>query len=180
MPTVTRLIVVGAKLKAVQNGQLAHCGACGAPLGFAIAPKQSGMPWGEWYMGAVQADGDPYRDWLMLPPQNREVSAAPGFWRREEDGQAIYGIIKPRPQRDPITGRRRLDQHRQPIRRRGGRERMKGADIWRFGDPDDGLAVTYQAIYDGPAHIGESAVLPALIDCPRCPRRNRVPVPNVS
>ncbi len=131
-------------------------------------------------MGAVRPEGDPSRDWLMLPPQNREVSAATGFWRREEGGQAIYGIIKPRSQRDLESGRRRLDQHGQPMRRRGGRERMKDAGVWRFGGSDDGLVITYQAVYDSPAYIGENAVLPALIDCPKCPRRNRVPVPEMS
>ena len=48
------------------------------------------------------------------------------------------------------SGRRRLDQHGQPMRRRGGRERMKDAGVWRFGGSDDGLVITYQAVYGQP------------------------------
>jgi hypothetical protein len=55
---------------------------------------------------------------------------------------------------------------------------MREGDVWRFKGPDPGgLEVTVQFVYDRHFVLGQSAVLPALIDCPKCPRRNRVPVP---
>jgi hypothetical protein len=180
MSKVSRRLIIEARFRSFKHGLRVLCGqhTCGALLGASLRPKRDGMPWGEWYMGAVQPNGDPYRDWLMLPPDHTETSAAFGFRRYEANGQPIYAIIRPRWQRDRLSGLNRLDQHGQPVRRRGGREPMRAADVWRFSSPDEcGPTVTYQAFWDQHIYMGQSAVLPALIDCPKCPRTNRVSVP---
>ena len=151
MPTVPRRPIIEAQFRPFKYGYIVHCGqhTCGAQLGRAVRPTRDGMPWGEWYMGAVQPEGDPYRDWLMLPPDNPEISAAFGFSRCEEDGQVIYGIITPRWKKDSLSGRTRLDEHGRAQtevfcfltdEKNGTGSRSADSPRWRYCHPQTSLS----------------------------------------
>jgi hypothetical protein len=166
---------IPARMTKLKNGNYkVQCGhECHAPLGEAWPPNTGkGVRVMDIQVGGTPAGQVPGRDWALHAPRNPSVSTAFGFSRRRDpDGMMVYTIIRPKPKRDAL-GRTVLDARGQPVPRQGG-ARPTPKD-WATG------AATGAQIAAGIAghlNYGNAAPLPAVVECWRCERRTRVPIP---
>ena len=76
-------IVIDAVMRKTKDGcYRALCRQCGGQLSLAILPGRGGIQ---------------HENWVLVAPDSPEVSAAPGFSRRYDDGgQPVYSLIRPR------------------------------------------------------------------------------------
>ncbi|MDF3043141.1 MAG: hypothetical protein K0Q71_5847 [Thermomicrobiales bacterium] len=150
-----------------------QCGheTCRAPIGWARPPfplRRPGVSIAELDV-KLPAGANLETDWILHAPQNRNVSAAPGFSkRRSADGQIIYAVIPPQPQRDQ-AGAIIRDEQGQPLPRQGGRRRSRRD--WATGyDEAHGIA-------DRLVH-GHLATLPCIVRCAACGECSTVIAPD--
>src|SRR5215213_2469257 len=90
-------IVIDAVMRKTKDGcYRALCCQCGGQLSLAILPGRGGIQ---------------HENWVLVAPDSPEVSAAPGFSRRYDDGgQPVYSLIRPRFIKD-VLGNTRLAQY---------------------------------------------------------------------